>query len=157
MMSLSRRIHYQRFYRYYCIRGGVECPYSHPVQIHDSNHTLRHSSWPMTACTDQKESFSARNGGPTYLKYCFLSPFIHRRERSFPSSTSPEAATLSQPSTEACSPPIAPPFLLAHNLSTNDIAQSDHWLKVTWCQLASKGLSSHFASHINRKVCFVGM
>jgi len=128
---------YSHFTRVLKLLTSHKCPYSHPVQIRDSNHTLRHGSWPMTACIDQKESFSTRNGGPTCPKDCFLSPFIHRRERSFPSSASPEAAMLSQPSTEARPPPIAPPFLLAHNLSTKDIARSDHWLKVTWCQLAS--------------------
>jgi len=54
---------YPHFTRVLKLLTSHKCPYSHPVQICDSNHTLRHGSWPMTTCTDQKESFSARNGG----------------------------------------------------------------------------------------------
>ena len=37
------------------------------------------SSWPMVTCTEQENSFTARNGDPTWPEGCFLSPFVQRR------------------------------------------------------------------------------
>lgn len=55
----------------------------------DSNHTHfqqafnSHCSWAI-ACTDQKESFTARNRGPTLPENCFLSIFVQRRREKAP-------------------------------------------------------------------------
>ena len=61
----------------------------HPVQIHDSNyhtHSLTSfcsdGSWLKMARVDKRKNFIARNGGPTRLEDCFLSPFVQRRSLS---------------------------------------------------------------------------
>ena len=68
----------------------------------------------------------------TWPEDYFLSTFMQkRREMAHPVLTkgflqlSPEAAMLPGPSVEACPPPPVPPFLLAQNLSSKDIAGSD--------------------------------
>jgi len=64
-----------------------KCRYSHPVQIHDSNHTCflisfsRYSSWPMVTPTERENRFLARNGGPTWPEDLFLSQFVQRRSK----------------------------------------------------------------------------
>ena len=58
----------------------------------------------MVAPTEQDNSLTARNGGPTWPEDHFLSPFVHmRREMAHPGMTkgflqlSPEAAMLPGP------------------------------------------------------------
>jgi len=87
---------------------------------------------PMVAPTEQENSLTARNGGPTWPEDRFLSLFVHKkREMAHPVLTkgflelSPEAAMLPGPRVETHPPPPVPPFLLAQNLSLKDIARSD--------------------------------
>jgi len=84
----------------------------------------------MVTPTEQENSFTARNGGPTWPEDCFLSPFVQRkRETAHPVlakaflQISPEAAVLPGPRSLPTSP--CPTFLLAQNLSPKDIAGSD--------------------------------
>ena len=86
----------------------------------------------MVARAERENGLTARNGGPTWLEDCFLSPFVHRRrEMAHPGLTkgflqlSPEAAMLLRPRVETRLPPPVPPFLLAQNLSPKDIAGSN--------------------------------
>ena len=86
----------------------------------------------MVVPTERENSFTARNGGPTWPEGYFLSLFMQRRrEMAHPEPTkgflqlSPEAAMLTGPSVETHPPPPVPPFLLAQNLSPNDITRSD--------------------------------
>ena len=85
----------------------------------------------MVAPTEQENSLTARNGGPTWPEDGFLSPFVHRREMVHPGLTkgflqlSPEAAMLPGPRVESRPPLPVPPFLLVQNLSPKDIARSD--------------------------------
>ena len=86
----------------------------------------------MVAPTEQENSLTARNGGPTWLEDRFLSLFVHmRRELAHPGLTegvlqlSPEAAMLPGPRVETHPPLPVPPFVLVQNLSPKDIAGSD--------------------------------
>ena len=91
-----------------------------------------HGSWPMFAPTEQENSLTASNGGPTWPEDRFSKP-IHAKEgeMAHPVLTkgilqlSPEAAMLPGPRVETHPPPPVPPFLLAQNLSPKDIARSD--------------------------------
>ena len=90
-----------------------------------------YSSWLIVTPTDWEESFTARNGGPTWPECCFLSPFVQRR-RKWPTQCqprllqlSPEAAMLSQASVETYQFPPPPPLSAERNLSPKDIAGSD--------------------------------
>ena len=82
----------------------------------------------MVTPTEQENSLTARNGGPTWPEHCFLSWFMHRRrEMAHPVLTKgflqlrPEAAMLPGPRVETRPPPPVPPFLLAQNLSPKDV------------------------------------
>jgi len=86
----------------------------------------------MVTPTEQVNSFTVRNGDPTWPEDCFLSPFVlRRREMTHPVPTmdflqqSPEAAMLPGPRVEIHPPPFVLPFLMAENLSPKDIAGSD--------------------------------
>ena len=86
----------------------------------------------MVTTIERENSFTARNGGPTWPEDCFLSPFMQRRrETAHPVLTkgflqlSLEAAMLPGPSVETHPPPPVPPFLLVQNLSPKDIGRSD--------------------------------
>jgi len=81
----------------------------------------------MVAPTGRENSFTARNGGPTWPKDRFLSLFVHRRRELIKGflQLSPEAAMLPGPRVETCPPPPVPPFMLVQNLSPKDIAGSD--------------------------------
>ena len=86
----------------------------------------------MAAPKEQENSFTARNGGPTWPEDRFLSPFMQKRigtDHPVPTTgflqLSPEAAMLPGPRVETHPPPPVPPFLLVQNLSPKDIAGSD--------------------------------
>ena len=82
----------------------------------------------MATPTERENSFTARNGGPTWPGDRFLSPFLQRRGEMVhpvPIKLSPEAAMLPGHRVETHPPPPAPPFLLVQNLSPKDIAGSD--------------------------------
>jgi len=91
-----------------------KCPLSHPVQIHDSNHT--HSltsfqySWLLAndhpSRLRKKKNFFARSEGPTRPEYCFFFyPFVQRGENCPPSAN--HKTFYSQTQTQPCSfPPL---------------------------------------------------
>jgi len=71
----------------------------------------------MVAPTEQENSLTARNGGPTWPEDRFLSTFMHRRrEMAHPVLTkgflplSPEVAMLPGPRVETTHLPLSHPF-----------------------------------------------
>ena len=86
-----------------------------------------YSSWLIVTPTDWEESFTARNGGPTWPECCFLSPFVLRRREIANQGLVQlylEADTLSWLSAETHPPPPVLLSLLAQNLSPKDISKS---------------------------------
>jgi len=99
----------------------------------------------MVAPTEQENSLTASNGGPTWPEDRFLSPLMQRRREMAHSvltkgilQLSPEAAMLPGLSVETHPPPPVRPFLLAQNLkSQGHCWKWHHKLKVVWCIYAS--------------------
>jgi len=115
-----------------------KCHCSPPVHIPDSNHAHcltcnSHGSWPMVAPTEQENSLSARNGGPTYMaKSPFSKPVRAQEERNGPPRADPGLSIAMPRSShvtwaQGWNPPTfpCPSFLLVQNPSPKDIAGSD--------------------------------
>ena len=85
----------------------------------------------MAAPKERENSFTARDGGPTWPEDHFVSPFMQKRGgTAHPVPTtgflqlSPEAAMLPGPRVETRPLPPVPSFLLAQNLSPEDKRQN---------------------------------
>ena len=118
-----------------------KCHCSHPVHIHDSNHThcLRHGSWPIFAPTEWENSFTARSGGPARPEDSFLSQFMQRRrETAHPVLTkgflqlSLEAAVLPGQGLKPAHLPLSHPIHPAEPKSQRHCQKWHHKLKVVW-------------------------
>ena len=117
----------------------LNVPYFHFIQVplqpscaHSGlkPHSLTNKLAVVMACGQwsslQSESFTARNGGPTWPDD-FSKPIHAKEERNGLTKgflqLSPEVAMLPGPSVETCPPPPVPLFLLAQYLSPKDISR----------------------------------